>query len=790
MKEENIIWLKEISEDDIGKVGGKAAHLGEMTKIGNIPIPASFVVTAQAYKKFLEENDIEDEIYSILNELDVDDADKLHEAAERVQEIILSAEIPSEIKNDILEAYDNLNVNIEVFKRASKEALDIIRAGRDMPFVAVRSSATAEDLPNASFAGQQATFLNVKGNDNLLKAVQKCMASLFTARAIYYRVKNNFPHEKVFIAVIVQKMVNSAASGVIFTANPTTNNLKEIVIEAGYGLGEAVVSGSITPDSYILDKESLQIKEKKINKQNFAIIREINTGKNVKRTLFEEEGSQQKLTDHEIKKLSRYAVEIENYYKKPQDIEFAIENSSIFIVQTRAITTIKEEIKREEFESKEKPILEGIAASPYIGSGPVKIIRGPEELNKIMQGDVLVTKMTNPDYTAGMQKAAAIVTDEGGRTSHAAIVSREMGISCVVGTMKATEILKDNELVTVDGASGKVYSGKIQIVKGEREEGKELKVSESEEGEKIEEKISADTKVYMNLSEPEEIERYKNLEFEGIGLFRIEFMIADKIREHPNSLIEKGEEDKYIDGLSDGILKVAETINGKPLIVRFSDFKTNEYRDLIGGEEFEPNENNPLMGWRGVSRYISEEFEKSFRLECRAIKNVRERVNNVHAMLPFVRTTWEVEKVLEIMKEEGLERSENFKILLMAEVPSMALIPEEFAKLDIDGCSIGSNDLSSLILGVDRDSAILGKMGYFDERNLAVLKGIKNIIKGFKKNGKSVSICGQAPSSFPEFVEFLVKEGIDSISVNPDVVDETKRLVEESKEKMVLDSIT
>lgn len=471
---------------------------------------------------------------------------------------------------------------------------------------------------------------------------------------------------------------------------------------------------------------------------------------------------EQKLTDDQILKLAEIGKRLEKHYNKPQDIEYAIEHGRVYIVQTRSVTT-EEKVKkaRSHEEINATPILIGLGASPGIASGVVKIVHDLNEISKIQKGDVLVTVMTNPDYIVAMQKASAIVTDEGGITSHAAIVSREMGVPCVVGTEKATKIFTDDMTITVDGTNGKIYKGKPEL-----EEAKKEKIDYPYKETK--------TKIYMNLGEPDKIDSYKDLYFDGIGLMRLEFVIANKVGEHPNYLIRTGQQRKYVDELYEGIKKVASNIEGKPVIVRFSDFKTNEYKDLKGGEEFEPHEENPMIGWRGVSRYISDEFKDAFKLECQAIKKVREEYKNVYAMLPFVRTVDEVNKCLAIMKEAGLERNGNFKIFLMAEVPSMALIPEEFSELDIDGVSIGSNDLTQLCLGVDRDSSRLGRMHYFDERNHAVLKAIHNIISGFKEKGKTVSICGQAPSEYKEIVEFLVKEGIDSISVNPDVVNKTR----------------
>lgn len=770
MESTNIAWFKDISDNDLGKVGGKGLNLGIMYNIP-LPIPPGFVVTAHAYKKFLDSTGIKEQIMHILKRTDVDDNEGLQNASKMIKEIILDAKMPSDIVNDIVEAYDNLNVNDDIIKSLNIKTINMIKSGRDLPFVAVRSSATAEDRPEASFAGQQETFLNVKGIDKVIKSVQKCWASLFTARAIYYREKNNFSHEDVLIAVVIQRMVDSFSSGVMFSVNPATNNIDEIMIESAFGLGEVVVGGKITPDTYIIDKKTLKIKSKKISVQPYALLRN-ERGGNIEKNLSKEEGSRQKIDDNVIIKLAEYAKKIEDHYETPQDIEWAVEKNRIYIVQSRAVTTLMK--KRDESESIKtelKPILEGLGASPGVAEGKVRMIGDASELSKVMKGDILVAVMTNPDYVAGMKRAGAIVTDEGGLTCHAAIVSREMGIPAIVGTEKATKVLKENEIITVDATTGKVYEGSVKLEY--REEKKE---------EREEEEIKTKTKVYMNLGEPEKIEDYKNLQFDGIGLMRIEFIISSYIGKHPLFLIENNNENFYIDKLVEGISKVASVISPKPVIVRFSDFKSNEYKGLEGGDMYEPHEDNPLIGWRGVSRYISDEYVEAFKLECRAINMIRESLKNVHVMLPFVRTIEEVKKCLKIMRDEGLEKGDEFKIWLMAEIPSLALIPEDFAKLDIDGVSIGSNDLTMLVLGVDRDSAKLGKMGYFDERNKAVLIAIKNIIEGFHKHEKTVSICGQSVSMYNAVLKFVLKHGIDSVSINPDAVNKVRKTVAEIEE--------
>ncbi|MCW1296383.1 MAG: phosphoenolpyruvate synthase [Candidatus Parvarchaeota archaeon] len=770
-----IYWFNELRKENVKEAGGKGANLGEMLNAG-FPIPPGFVVSAQAYYDFLQESGIKDEIYEILSKLDVNDSKALQKASDDIQTIIKTALMPEKIREEIKFAYESLGFGgPERYRILSAKALNILKIGKEFPFVAVRSSATAEDLPSASFAGQQITLLNVRGADEVVNAVQECWASLFTPRAIFYRVQNKFDHMKVLIAVVVQKMVNSEKSGVAFSCNPATSELDKIVIEAGFGLGESIVSGEINPDLYIVDKNTLQIISKEVKTQEIMRTRDPVTGKTVKIEVNEKKKNVQKLSDEEIVALARVIKKIDEHYQFPQDIEWAIEEGRIYIVQSRPVTTLKKVEEKVSMEKIEKElILTGLGASPGIASGIVKILSGPEELDKVKEGDVLVTRMTNPDYVPAMRRASAIVTDEGGMTCHAAIVSREMGIPCVVGTGNATQVLKEGEGITVDGKEGKVYRGMIEIKKEE----KPIPI--------ITHEIKTATKIYMNLGVPEKIDDYKDLPFEGIGLMRIEFIIASYIGEHPNYLLEIGQEQKYIDRLAEGIAKVASAINPRPVVVRFSDFKTNEYRSLKGGEKYEPQEDNPMIGWRGVSRYISPEFEKAFRLECKAIKKVRDEMNlkNVWVMLPFVRTLWEVEKCLEIMKSEGLERKEDFQVWLMAEVPSIIFMADEFSKL-CDAFSIGSNDLTQLIMGADRDSAILGKMEYFDERNEAVKRAISILIEKAHANNRTVSICGQAPSVYPEFCEFLIRAGIDSISVNPDVVVQTRELVAEAERKFL-----
>jgi pyruvate,water dikinase len=801
-----ILWFEEIGKDDIPLAGGKGANLGELVRAG-IPVPPGFVVSSTAYKRFVKETGILDKINEMLRGIDVSNVEALEKKAEEIKKLILETPMPKDIEEAIRNAYRELAKKVGVDPNELR--------------VAVRSSATAEDLPDASFAGQQDTYLNVIGEDAVVEHVKKCWASLFNARAIAYRVSKKIPHENVAMATVVQKMVNAEKAGVMFTLDVRNGDTDKITIEASWGLGEAVVGGKVTPDTYIVDKKVVKelmdkdptevseedlkrmILEKHIAEKKIAIVFDPEKGGTKEIELPEEQAKAPALSDREIFALAKMGVRVEDHYGRAMDIEWAIDKDmkfpeNVFMLQARPETvwSARKEVKvrpeeEEEVEHVEAEVLvRGLPASPGIGIGVAKVLSDPKkDADKFNEGDVLVTKMTDPDWVPLMRKASAIVTDEGGMTSHAAIVSRELGIPAVVGTKEATKKIQSGMMVTVDGYRGVVYKGKVRLG-GEKEE-KKAEGGVGGVGLPAEELRylfpATGTKIYMNLGEPNAIDRYKDLPFDGIGLMRIEFIITDWIGYHPLYLIKEGKETYFINKLADGIAKVASAIYPRPVVVRFSDFKSNEYRGLKGGEEFEPDERNPMLGLRGVSRYISPKYEPAFRLELRAIKKVREEfgLKNVWVMLPFVRTTWEVEKVLNIMKEEGLERNRDFKVWIMAEVPSVVLLADQFSQL-VDGFSIGSNDLTQLVLGADRDSDLLARMGYFDERDPAVLKAIEMLIKTAHKYGRTVSICGQGPSVYPELVEFLVKAGIDSISVNPDAVIRTRYMVAGVERKVML----
>ncbi|MGB9959346.1 MAG: phosphoenolpyruvate synthase [Candidatus Bathyarchaeales archaeon] len=793
IKEDLVIWFENLRKNDIPIVGGKNANLGEMLNAG-IPVPHGFAITAYAYKKFIEETSISEKIYKSIEETVTDPSDpkQYEEASKKIRALIESTPVPKDLEKAIKSAYRELCRKLDL----------------DEVFVAVRSSATAEDLPDASFAGQQETYLNVKGEEEVIEKTVKCWSSLFTPRAIFYRTQKGFAHEKVLISVGVQKMVNAKAAGVMFSINPVTGDPNQIVIEGNFGLGEAVVSGAVTPDEFIVDKQTLKIVERRIAPKKVMYARDPETGKTVHLEVPSEKQNQPCLSDEEVIKLAELAKKIEKHYGTAQDIEWAIDSDlkfpeNIFIVQSRPETVWSIKVEEKALEKKAeaslarpveelKVVVKGIAAGRRgIGAGAAKVVLNPEEAAKIMRkGDILVAEMTNPDYVPFMKLAGAIVTDKGGVTCHAAIVSRELGIPCVVGTENATKLMISGREYTVDARNGVVYEGVMPTLTEQLPSPRTDFSSATVAGGIFKPVPVTATKIYMNLGVPEKIEEYKDLPFEGIGLMRTEFILASYIGEHPLYLVEIGQGQKFVDKLAEGIATVARAIQPRPVVVRFSDFKTNEYRELKGGDKYEIVEANPMLGWRGCSRYISQWYEKAFRLECQAIKKCREEwgLKNVWVMLPVVRTVWEAKKCLQIMKEEGLERNKDFKVWFMAETPSIAILADEFSKL-CDGFSIGSNDMTQGILMIDRDSERLGQMGYFDERDPAVKRIIAHLIKVAHENGCTVSICGEGPSNLPDFTEFLVRAGIDSISVNADAVVATKNLVASIEQKIILERL-
>ena len=743
--QKTIVWFNEVTKKDIPLVGGKGANLGEMTN-AHIPVPPGFIVTVNAYYDFLQRSKISDKIHNLLKPLDPNDSKQLQQIADQVQQVVLDAPMPPELAKEIEQAY--------------------IKMGRGL--VAIRSSATAEDLPEASFAGQQSTFLNVQGEKGVVAAVQACWASLFTPRAIFYRHHHGFDHLRVGIAVPVQKMVQSEAAGVMFTLEPVTSDSSKIVIEAVYGLGETIVSGDVTPDMYMVDKDGLRISKKTIAPQEWKLIkREGSKGEetNVKVVLTPEEQAQQKISDEDIITLAKLGKRIEDWYQFPQDIEWAKENNKLFIVQTRPVTTIKEREAEVKPEIEAPVLLSGAPASPGMASGPVKIVSDPSQIDKVKDGDILVAEMTTPDFVPAMKRAKAIVTDRGGRTAHAAIVSRELGIPCIVGTRQATTTLTDGQIISVDGSRGKVYAGRVA--------GREEVVAISRE------RIKTKTRVYVNLAQPDLVDRVAKRDVDGVGLLRAEFMVA-QIGEHPNYMISQNRGHEFVDKLAAGLTAFTKAFNPRPVVYRTNDFKTNEYRALKGGEEYEAEEENPMLGYRGASRYITD--TDVFKLELEAIKKVRQDYPNLWVMIPFVRTVDELTRTVKIMESVGLKRSDNFKLWMMVEVPSNIFLMEKFLEVGIDGISIGSNDLTQLILGIDRDSEKLAET--FDERNEAVLIALERAIKVSRSMGVTSSICGQAPSVYPELTEKLVEWGITSVSVSPDMIGTTREIIAKAEARL------
>lgn len=748
-----VLPFSQIDKGDVAIVGGKGANLGEMYGAG-LPIPNGFCLTSTAYDLMLTENKLKDVIKGILTGLNVHDTEKLNTAAHKIEQLIVKADVPKELVKEVFALYKNL------------------KAEDRNPLVAVRSSATAEDLPDASFAGQQETYLNIKGEANLIQAIRRAWASLFGARAIFYRQTKGFDHFKVSLALPVQLMVQSDISGVMFSVNPVTNNKSQIVIEAIWGLGDYIVQGVVTPDTYIVDKTDFHIHSRLVAPQKIMEVYHHPSG--VKRVkVSQKQINLIKLSDDQIVKLAKIGQKVHEHYYFPQDLEWAIEKGKIYITQSRPITTLIMQPKGHEVDSSSlthlKILAAGAPASPGIATGPATIIKSTRELGKVKQGDVLVAPMTSPDYVPAMKKAAGIITDKGGQTSHAAIVSRELGVPAVVGTKIATKTIDHGQIVTLDGSTGQIYEGTPKYIVTK-------KAGVPEETPKTA------TKVYVNLGEPELAPTIAQGNADGVGLLRAEFMIA-QIGIHPKKLIEDKRSDVFVNQLTYGLAKFAESFGERPVVYRATDFKTNEYSNLKGGKLYEPFEPNPMLGYRGAFRYISD--ESVFNLELTAIKNVRNKLGfkNLWLMIPFVRTPEQMLKVKQIVSAYGLARSNNFKIWMMVEVPSNVILLDEFIDVGIDGVSIGSNDLTMLLLGTDRDNESVASV--YDERNPAVLWALEKVVKTGIKKGITVSICGQAPSVYSDLVEKLVQWGITSVSVSPDAIDRTRQLIYHAEKRLL-----
>jgi pyruvate,water dikinase len=780
----SIRWFEEIGIEDIPFVGGKNASLGEMYRAlasQGVKVPNGFAITADAYREFLRATKLDRTIEEILQSLNTQDVENLRQRGRHVREAILTATLPTHLQQAITEAYDRLS-----------------DGSHDLVDVAVRSSATAEDLPDASFAGQQETYLNVQGHQALLDACKRCFASLFTDRAISYRVDKGFDHLKIALSVGVQRMVRSdlATSGIMFSIDTETGFKDAVLINASYGLGENVVQGAVNPDEYYVFKPTLRqgfrpILQKMMGSKEFKLIYDVGGGRMVKNVpVPPDDRARFAMSDEDILTLARWACVVEDHYSakkgrpSPMDMEWAKDGHTgdLFILQARP-ETVQSQKDRDTMETYHLPqrgrvLVKGRSVGEKIASGPVRVIKSAQYLQQFKEGEVLVTDKTDPDWEPIMKKAAAIVTNRGGRTCHAAIVSRELGLAAVVGTEKGTEVLKDGEMVTVSAAEGDigvVYEGKLAfhvdrvILKGMQR---------------------PKTKVMMNVGNPEEAFSLSFIPNDGVGLAREEFIISTYIQVHPLALLDydrlkdpsvKAEIDRatagygdkpqfFVDKLAQGVAMIAAAFYPKDVIVRLSDFKSNEYANLLGGRTYEPKEENPMLGFRGASRYYDPRYQAGFALECRAMKKVRDEMGltNLKLMIPFCRTVEEGRMVLAEMEKHGLKRGEKgLEVYVMCEIPSNVILAEQFAEI-FDGFSIGSNDLTQLILGVDRDSEIVAHI--FDERNQAVKAMIASVIKVAKAEGRKIGICGQAPSDYPDFAKFLVDQGIDSISLNPDAV--------------------
>ncbi|MBI3619823.1 phosphoenolpyruvate synthase [Candidatus Roizmanbacteria bacterium] len=774
----DIVWFEEVDKNDVGLVGGKGANLGEMTN-ARLPIPYGFIVTARAYFDFIKSAKLQGKIDSLLAIVNYNNPPEIQQASGHIQKLILRAEFPGDLAKEIVEYYEQLPLKEEKYFKERHSAFALgqhsLKKVYDPPLVAVRSSATAEDLPNASFAGQQETYLNVKGDAVLIQKVKECWASLFTERAIYYRHEQGFDHFKVGLAAVVQRMVQSEKSGIAFSIDPVSNDRHKIVIEAIFGLGEYIVQGKVTPDHYEVSKGSFSLLQKKVSYQNVKYVKRGTENKEV--ALSRLEGSRPKLSNEEIVRIALQVADIEKHYYFPQDIEWAIEKGRIYIVQSRPITTMNTSSKINESESLEdqpdlrrfKLLVTGAPASPGIGAGPVTIIFSPAEIDRIKKGDVLVAPQTNPDYVPAMKKASAIITEKGGRTSHAAIVSRELGVPAVVGAEKATTILKHETIVSVNGKTGEVFQGNIpSSIKAARVQPLTVK------------KMHTLTKVYVNLAEPSQAEKIAKLDVDGVGLLRAEFMIA-QIGVHPKEFIRKNKEALFVSILTRDLLKFAKPFSPRPVVYRATDFKTNEYRHLKGGADYEPHEENPMLGFRGAYRYIAN--PDVFSLELRALKNIWAMgYRNLHLMIPFIRVPWELIRIKEVVRSFGFFDYPDFKLWIMVEVPSAALNLVEFIKIGIDGVSIGSNDLTMTLLGVDRDNEEVAPL--YDERNPVVVSVLEQIVKTCSARQITCSICGQAPSDYPELIEKLVRAGITSVSVNPDAITRSREVIYGCEKKL------
>jgi len=755
----------DLGHEDVAYAGGKGANLGELTRAG-LPVPPGFVLGAPAYAAFCDESGLRERLEELLAVLDVEDGAALEAASAAAREAVLDARMPAALSEAITAAY--------------RELVGVDDSGVEFDAgVAVRSSATAEDTASASFAGMNETFLNTRGSEAVIDAVKRCWVSLFGARTIYYRGRRGFSQAAMDIAVVVQRQILSTRAGVMFTADPAGGGSEELVIEGSFGLGEAVVSGSVSPDRYVVRKRDLAITTRSVRPKELAI-EAAPGGGTLTRELSGEESGRAVLSDAEVIQLAELGMQIEEHYASAQDTEWSFDpDGTVWMLQSRPITTAGGE-HASAAGAGGKILVRGLGAAPGSASGRVRLLSDPHDTQAFNDGEVLVAHMTTPDWVPLMRKAAAIVTDSGGMTCHAAIVTRELGIPCIVGTSDATRRLRDGELVTVDATHGTVLEGILESTA--RAAGATGRQTLSAPGGPP---VTA-TRLLVNLSEPSQVERTAALEVEGVGLLRAELMVIEALEgTHPKQLIEEGRSEEFLTRMADALNVFAAGFHPRPITYRTIDFRTNEFRNLRGGERFEPQEANPMIGYRGALRYVQE--PEVFALEMQAVRRVWDAGHeNFHVMLPFVRTAAELARCRELVADAGLFERRGFELWIMAEVPSVLFNLERYAALGIAGISIGSNDLTQLMLGADRDSEVLAAT--FDERDPAIVDYLSALIPRARELGLRTSICGQAPSVHPEYAELLVRLGIENISVSVDAVDRTRRLIAAAEQRVLLDA--
>ncbi|XGI84561.1 phosphoenolpyruvate synthase [Halorutilales archaeon Cl-col2-1] len=754
-----VLWFDEIGSGDTASVGGKSANLGVLANEVDVPVLPGFATTAEAYDDYIRHNDLDDEIRETLSGIDTHDTADLRRRGSKIRSLILGGEMPDDLRDEIAESYSELSD----------------RLGVENPGVAVRSSATAEDLPGASFAGQQETFLNISGEEEVVESVKGCYASLFTDRAISYREDKGFDHLEVKLSAAVQKMGNAGegVSGVTFTIDPDTGFENALVINASYGFGDLVVQGEINPDEFTVFKQNLGIIERRLGDKQEKLVRR--EGENVSVEVPDEDSGSFCVSDERVREVAEYGMRVGEHYGRPMDVEWILDGDTdeVFVIQARPETVESERdpnvVEKYRLRDESEVLSRGSAVGSRIGAGVARVLESPEEIDEFGEDEVLVTSRTDPDWEPIMKKAAAIVTDKGGRTSHAAIVSRELGIPAVIGTDDGTSVIETGDEVTVDASEseGKVWSGILDF---------------EVETHRLDEIPETDTEVLVNIGVPSKAFEVAQLPVDGVGLAREEFIISSEVGVHPLKLMEEGREDEYVESLRSGVGKIGAAFYPDDVVLRLSDFKSDEYAELRGGDEYETEESNPMLGFRGAARYYDDEFSAAFELECRAIRKAIDSLglDNLKVMVPFCRTVEEGERVREKMKEYGLDEG-DMDIYVMAEVPSNVVAADGFAQ-NFDGFSVGTNDLTQLTLGVDRNSDRLSEL--FDERDVAVKRSVRSLVEKAKILGLHTGICGDAPSTHEGYAEFLVETGIDSVSVSSDVALETILRVAEAEGEM------